>query len=376
MPKIKIYLDSQDLLNMYKAAPGSPYYDFQGFISNLVDRGCVEIPMSAPILSEVLQPAREEYFEDRLTRARLLNELSKGACLPYIGDLWNGLNLDGKRGWMPVDSLSEFNFTRFIDGMRDEIRKNENLSRADRRRLSSPKVFREEVLRNPRLLSGFDDPGKEVPFLREFIDGNYWRKFLKGEISIKEADEALQRWFVDYEAVFRLFHKYEGERGVIQEMFRSSEKKLFDSISLFQSSLLQARQAENELKVLKSDLRKSLKSMGFDWRFVREISADLKSNYISSYPTSDKVIGKNRNEFERVGVYEIVSAYIGASINGRSALNSDLRDILHSFYLSSVDLWRGDRSFSNVLISKKVPGWEKIRPSINDLYEDLLERFG
>ncbi|WP_428699862.1 hypothetical protein [Stappia sp.] len=343
---------------------------------DLVDSGNVSVPISAPILSEVLQPASGVYFEDRIMRARMLNSLSRGACLPYISDLLSGINLDGEQGWMPVSSLNKFSFSNFVETMRVKIRHHERLSRAHRRRLSSPKVFRDEVLRNPYILAGFDDPWKEVPFLREFIDGDYWRGFLKGDISIDDADAALRRWLVDFEALFRIFHNLEEERDVLQRIFADNERRVVDAISGMQSCMVEMREAEKVVKEKKSELRKGLKEVGFDDRFVRGFLSKLSASGGSKEFTADSIFGNSRGELQDLGVYEIFSAYINASLSGRSVSSSDYRDVFHALYLGSVDAWRGDRSFSNILISRKVRGWEKIKPSIQDLYDFLLEKFG
>jgi hypothetical protein len=51
----------------------------------------------------------------------------------------------------------------------------------------------------------------------------------------------------------------------------------------------------------------------------------------------------------------------------RSLIRSDAIDFIHAMYLPHVDLWRGDRAFSSLLVRHKVDCWERVVPSLTEL---------
>ncbi len=130
---MKVYLDTQDFINLYKAKSGTEQHFYRSNILKLTDENRITIPITATILSEFLQPTDQEHFQDRIERAKFLNRISKGHCLPYYTDLVAQKNLSGDKGWMPVDSLEQFNFTNLLRKMRQLLRNREGLSRHYRR---------------------------------------------------------------------------------------------------------------------------------------------------------------------------------------------------------------------------------------------------
>jgi hypothetical protein len=50
---------------------------------------------------------------------------------------------------------------------------------------------------------------------------------------------------------------------------------------------------------------------------------------------------------------------------------SDAIDLIHAMYLPHVDLWRGDKDFSNLLITNRVPFYERVVPTLPELLDRI-----
>lgn len=65
-------------------------------------------------------------------------------------------------------------------------------------------------------------------------------------------------------------------------------------------------------------------------------------------------------------IWEFIKAFV--AFNGqRNFHDSDVADLMHALYLPHSDLWRGDRTFSNLLLNSELDFKSKIVPSLRGL---------
>ena len=70
-------------------------------------------------------------------------------------------------------------------------------------------------------------------------------------------------------------------------------------------------------------------------------------------------------DFQKL-IWEFIKAFV--AFNGeRNFQDSDVADLMHALYIPHCDLWRGDRSFSNLLLKSELNFKSKIVPSLREL---------
>lgn len=373
-----IYLDTQDYSRLYRSKIGSKEEEICNFLFKLINEEKIIIPASVTLISEILQPCDEKHFSDRIARARFLTSITRGCCLTYpYGD--SDLSTPQlSNHWITSDSLHYFSFDALIEGFRQEIAKSNEISRHFRRKFTSTSIFKNEVLKHPNILSLFDAHVGQAPFLRHFVKGNYWRRYLKGEISSQEANSEFQKWLTDYEALFRLIHQNQDERDILQRVFYkfdSNLKNTFDQV-LFEYKKMLDKYKENRINT--KNMRDKIKSNDILSQSQKQIllSKAPKSPEINVEEILTEAVHKTLKNFPKYHEYlEICTAYLNSLLSGKKIRNSDFRDIVHALNIKSVDYWRGDREFSNTLVKFMPKYKEKISPTLSDLVVKLKSEF-
>ncbi len=190
-------------------------------------------------------------------------------------------------------------------------------------RLSSTRVFQSEIRNNPAILSGFDATSQQVPFLRTFIDGDYWRRALAGQIPLSEADEALQAWFKDYEALFRLLHNQPKDRMLLQTLFKELELKLYEIVDGIRTLHVETQAAQTELDKRRKELRRQLKDLGISESRIRNILKQRKAKEPTTAELAKTITSTSLPELKELGLSEILPVYMKGVLDGRRIQQQD-----------------------------------------------------
>jgi hypothetical protein len=67
--------------------------------------------------------------------------------------------------------------------------------------------------------------------------------------------------------------------------------------------------------------------------------------------------------------------FYGLYSQRRDIKRSDAVDLIHAMYLPHVDLWRGDKDFSNLLIKNRVNFYERVIPTLSELPRRIETEF-
>ncbi len=367
---LTVYLDTSDYSVLCKDNLSGEMLSIRDKLIELVDKKEIRIGFSYLILFELLQDYSPEFLDDRRRRAKFVSRLCGANCFPFISDLIDGKTFSDEGLWMPRDTLRDFSFSSIQRQLKARILKSTELNREQRRKFANPKVFAEFLKNNPNALKFNISEIEGMPFPESFVEGQYFRKFFLGEISESEADRELRKTVTDPKSFFEFWFQYYKKRNPLEEMLSDGLHKFKSMILTLQSQIEDQRKAESELKTRISEVRHAEKEIK---RLGRELGYDIPIGR-TKLPKFQNIeeIARNTPPAESLNKYpkdvgNLLKEFMFAYLKPRKFQDSDVADFMHALYIPHCDLWRGDRTFSNLLLESKLDYKFKIVSSLRML---------
>jgi hypothetical protein len=364
MRPIRIYLDSSDYANFSKATLEPRYKAVYDFLIQKLDEGAIEIGYSAWNVFELIQKADEQFRADRVRRADALRSLCRGKAFPHPMDFETGHRFPNDGLWVPRSVANVVSARGFREKMREAVKENEKLTRAQKRRLSSTDGLK-------LLVSEFDFASAEreilsrFPVTDKFKHEKYFSRLLSGNISDSAFNKEASRWLFDPAHLFMTYYQYSDIDPL--DFIKKSNDKLDDFFQQFFSARSAAEDAYEKYQGAQKDIKKFYDDIGvrIPERFREKVKKPARTLDIG-LDTTRKVNGTS------IGIF---NCYMNAIMSGRANRSpSDLADAVHITHVSSCDLLRCDKKMFAIFkdcpfipAQKLVPRIEEIPDRINEL---------
>ena len=367
----KVYLDTSDYAWLYRHQDSELY---NNLLQIKLEKN-VEYYYSYVSYFELIQEYSEKYIEDRLERARCLNELCDGKVIRWFGKLVQGQIYSNSGEWFPEDDpiLTIADIMKAIIGGAEK-----ELPRQLRRRLKNKRGLRKLVDEIP----GFLDVSRlrgEFPLPDEFLNSDVLRKYARGEIGEEDANTILRSAITDPVNFVKVYYGHYKGTNPLTGHAHQATANIATALDDMLTAIRQASSARRETAQQERRLRGMRARSGealFD-KQIKELN-DLKIQLLNI--TDVGKIVKQFNFNERIGSFypeflvKVLEAYVCEILTdeNRNIQKSDFGDILNALYIPYVDLWRGDRSFCGLLMRSQIDGHEKIVMSLKCLPERIL----
>jgi hypothetical protein len=203
--------------------------------------------------------------------------------------------------------------------------------------------------------------------------------FLRGELSSREASRGMLSGISKPTVFVDLYFERHGPLGDLPSWIRNAGLTIARYLDAVRSNLGPLRTAADKKRA--SLLVGRLKSS------FRAISFELAKAGATEFYLDDQIIGHvaaNEDMHSLVPSAHIATAameaytlqVVGLTTGGAKIERSFGGDVLHSFYLPYVDLWRGDRRFSAALRQALPPYRDRIAGPLARLPEEIEVRLG
>lgn len=369
---LKIYLDTSDYAALYRLNLTEVERSVLAYLREQIKAGRIEIGFSWPIIWELLQDFSEEYRADRVRRAEFVSELCGQNAFRFMFEIGLGKAFSRDGHWYPGErkpiSIKKLERIWF-----DAILANPAWAsnRQSRRALNNP-TGRRTFIKNNRALCDLRKINlKGMPLSKRFIEGDYFFRYMIGEFPEEVADRELLKCVTDPVQFLNTWFDCAGKENPFTENIHLHGARLKDGFENLREALERVRSLTRQIKEAKRRMHKAKMPR----EMIRELEAQIRGLEASRVP--ENIIKFNHPIWEQMGPYvvDVVRAYIRAnSESDREIKRSDLADLHHAAYIPHCDLWRGDTTFSNILIEQQVAYWQKIVPKLSDLPRRISER--
>jgi hypothetical protein len=368
MRPLRLHLDSSDYARMYCAVPGSSAAETLDALKKLVQARKIEIGLSYHVVFELLQKATSEHRADRLERARLLSALCERNALPYPSDLGQGFRFSNDGPWMPRIDLDEVEIENVVQHLMHVVIIHPNSSRHERRVHTKRKYLKAWVRDYPVHASQLHARLWPFLFAHYFAaDGDFGR-YLSEDMNRKVANEKLRFHITDPVSVYTTYFDLYGRDDPIAERRDAIARKFAAMLEGLRGMLSDGADLRGKIdealalsgeNAFTSEDRAALTKLKADLRTFRAetLSPEELSRQV---PTWKDMLGEEG---------ALIAAQILYAIHreGRPIKRSDAVDFIHASYLPHVDLWRGDKAFSDLLIKHKVKFSERVVSTLEEL---------
>ena len=368
MRPLRLHLDTSDYSRMYRAEPGTSLAHVRDTLKGLVKTHKIEIGLSYHVVFELLQKATPEYRSDRLERARLLSDLCERNALPYPSDLGQGFRFSNDGLWMPRIDLDEIEIEGVIQHLMRTAANHPEMSRYERRVHASRKYLKAWARDYPADAGRLHAELWPFLFARNFATDGDLVRYLSDEMSREAANEKLRLGITDPASVYvTYFDLYDRDNPIVERRDEMAVK--------IEQMLNQLRLILGESKELGSKIDKALEGNGEAGLSDEGRAAFMRLK--ADNKTFRREILSPEDLFQQGSGWRTILGDEGAMIaaqiflaihrEGRPIKRSDAIDLIHASYLPHVDLWRGDKPFSDLLIKHKVNLSERVVPTLEGL---------
>lgn len=367
MRPLRLHLDTSDYAAMYCALPGTTPALVRDELIKMTESGRIEIGLSYYVVFELLQKAEPKFRPDRLARARLLKQLCGQNAFPYPSDLVQGYRFPSDGVWLPRSYLEEIEIERLVQEVMRIMANRPDMNRHERKVLSKRRYFVAWVRNNASTAKWFSALHWPLPFGREFWESEDFKRYILEEITRDDANRKLRFYITDPVAAYETWFDKYGRDNPVPERRDQLADHLIMMLSELKGKLDEAAEAKREL-------RKAITTTGENAPNAEQRDAfrmlDREFGALCSENNSPEEIGKHPALIGAVGDEgaQIVAQIVYALHRERRDINpSDAIDLIHATYLPHVDLWRGDKAFSSLLIKNRVKYYERVVPSLSEL---------
>lgn len=350
---------------MYRAEAGAVQADVRDFLLDGISTGQVQVGLSYFVVFELLQAATPQHREDRIARARFLSRVCGSNAFPYVTDLRPDNNFRTDGVWWPADSVAEFDVEKLLKLVHESVLKEVPMNRKTRRMYGHRHAFAEWLRQNPKFLGAIASADFPLPLHPEFMEGAILRRYALGRISREAANSVLRKSIAEPESLFRVWFDHYGKSSPVTQMGREFAENISVALSQLKEIkdvLLQLRRSGQINSETWSDirLRKITRNFNKEWRDrIDEMSREVLDPEVLYHR-----FARNFSDEQAHVASDVLYAL---AFEGRELEPSIGADVMHSLYLPSVDIWRGDSAFSHVLIKHEVRYSEKIVQRLEDL---------
>jgi len=343
-PPLIVYLDTQDYIRIFNEPEGGPAHAILDRLHAYRDRGDIVIGYSWAIMLEFITRPTGDFREERVRRGQLVKDICGPNTFPFFSDLKDGARFPNKGIWLTGHDGKMITAKWFRRQMAKQyletVAEQQNLNRAQRRRLKTPSAMRQLLRENTSTWGTKREDFKGFPVSDEFIESGVLTRFMKGLCSDAEFEERVNRWLSDPAEFSRIFYDYMDKPNLLNEFIGPSLDKVEEALRQMQ----EANRNLSDLQAAGWGHRQNLIDMGFDKRTARRLTTPVKR---PTFDPSDVV----RKLEDRVG--EARAGHIGhyilkASRKDYSFKRSDLMDIMQMCYVTDCDLFRCDKAMADL----------------------------
>ncbi|UVO30174.1 hypothetical protein [Bradyrhizobium arachidis] len=353
---------------MYRAPPGSAVEQIRDTLKSLVRAGLVEIGLSYHVVFELLQKASPEHRPDRLERANLLSKLCERNVLPYPSDIGQGFRFSNDGLWVPRIDLEEVEIENVVQHLMHVVTVHPDSSRHERRVHAKRKYLNAWAQSNPTGASRLHAQLWPFLFARDFAIDRDLARYLSGDMTREIANERLRFHITDPASVYTTYFDLYGRDNPIAERRDAMAHKFCTMLEELRGMLSNGddlRRRIDEALALEGEQalspagRTELSKIKTELRTFRAetLSPEELSRQV---PTWKDMLGEE-------GALIAAQILFAFHREGRPIKRSDAIDFIHACYLPHVDLWRGDKAFSDLLIKHQVKFSERVVSSLEEL---------
>ncbi len=368
MRSLRLHLDSSDYARMYRAVPGSSAAQTKDALKNLVQARQIEIGLSYHVVFELLQKAAPEHRADRLERARLLSELCERNALPYPSDLGQGFRFSNDGLWVPRIDLEEVEIENVVQRLMHIVTIHPNSSRHEQRIHAKRKYLTAWVRVYPERASQLHARLWPFLFAHDFAADGDLGRYLSEEMNREVANEKLRFHITDPVSVYTTYFDLYGRDDPIAERRDAIAHKfalMLEGLRGMLSDGANLRGKIDEALTLEGE-----DALAADGRVVlTKLKADLKTLRAETLSPEElsRQVPAWKNMLGEEGALIAAQILYAFHREGRPIKRSDAVDFIHASYLPHIDLWRGDKAFSDLLIKHKVKFSERVVPTLEEL---------
>lgn len=368
MGPIRINLDTSDYSVMNDAPPGSPIAHVREKLVRMTLSGQIEIGLSYHVVFELLQQADPEYRNDRLSRARLLSELCGRNAFPYPTDLGRGYRFSKDGLWQPRITLDDHEIEVVVGYFMKGVQLDSESTSHIRRVVSRRKYLRRLVEESPNRFAVIANRNWPLMFGRSLVDDGTFGRYLAGTVSRAEVNEKLWFFITDPASIFELWFEQCGWSSPIVERRENIATMFVTMLRGFRETM--AKQSD-----LRATVSSELKATGDGGLMPDERAALLelqkklkifRSEMMSPEQLCDDV-PRWRELFGDESAALAAQIFYAFERENRPIKKSDGIDFVHALYLPHTDLWRGDRSFADLLRKHEVRFSDRVVPTLLEL---------
>jgi hypothetical protein len=330
-----VYLDTQDFVRTLPEGINASDKVALTKLLSLRDQGRIGLGYSALHLFEFITRPGEGYELDRIARGEHVRNLCGKNAFPYFYDLQSGLTYPNDGYWIFSKGNSPISlrpiFQKMERQLKERIRREANLSRANRRKLAKTLDIKTYMVANGVHYRPTRQDFGRLPVTQEFLDSNVIDRLLRGEITFREAELALLDWFCDPAAFSRIVFEYADSPGIVEQYFGPGIEKMHAAIEAYTRHVPALRNFNMKVRKLRSKIGE-LEASSHLLETVKEVRIErsLPKDAVA------KIAGALGQE--RVGHFEVYFRHIIKS--PESFRRSDMMDLLHMCYAYDVDLFR------------------------------------
>ena len=368
MRPLRLHLDTSDYAIMYRAVPGPSAAQTRDALKKLAQTHKIEIGLSYHVVFELLQKAGPKHRADRLERARLLSELCERNALPYPSDLGQGFRFSNDGLWVPRIDLEEVEIENVVQHLMHVVTIHPDSSRHEQRAHAKRKYLKAWVRDYPACANQLHARVWPFLFAHDFVTDGDLARYLSEDMNREVANKKLRFHITDPVSVYTTYFDLYGRDDPIVERRDAIAHK-------FVLMLEELRGMLSDGADLRGKINEALAVEGEDALTAEDraalikLKADLKTFRVETLSPEElsRQVPAWKNMLGEEGALIAAQILYAFHREGRSIKPSDAIDFIHASYLPHVDLWRGDKAFSDLLIKHKVKFSERVVSTLGEL---------
>ncbi|WP_144421078.1 hypothetical protein [Ahrensia marina] len=341
--------------------------EFKNELINLRNSGKAIFGYSYWHIMELIRNGDDIARENRIQRAKTVDEICGRNCFPYPSDRECGFHFPNNGIWMPRIATQTLSAENILKSIKESLLEKEGISRKNRRSLSNTKNLKTLFSESKSKESIFSELQDNLPISDEITKNQFIERFLAGSISPRALNKELQRWITDPVYFFDFWYVFSNKNNHLEEMVEGPFTKLKLAIDELIIKKKQHNEAVSKYKKAYREFKKTHFASG------RKNTPDLNGKV-------SKHQGINQFEFSEYDFNKhlkginYINCYIKALIDEKIIPNdSDFGDLMHLYQHDQVDLIRIDKRMHNIFSECKYIATNKLVKRRTDLLAKITE---
>ncbi|MCP3477619.1 hypothetical protein NLM33_46550 [Bradyrhizobium sp. CCGUVB1N3] len=298
----------------------------------------------------------------------MLSELCGRNALPYPSDLGRGARFSNDGLWVPHVELEEIEIENVLEHLISEVINHPASSNFERRVHSDRKYLAAWIRDCSSHASQLHGRRWPLLFARDFATDGDLARYLSEDMTRQAANAKLRFHITDPVSVYATYFDLYDRGDPIAERRDALSAKICIMLEDLRSMLSNEddlrRRIDDALalegeQALSPDGRAELSKIKTELKTFRAetLSPEELSRQV---PAWKDMLGEE-------GALIAAQILFAFHREARPIKRSDAIDFIHTSYLPHVDLWRGDRAFSDLLIKHRVKFSERVVSSLDEL---------